>query len=355
MEKESIVSKYVEIFNELNKRKIDQTKWSNSNQKEKENMVRPFLRAFWDQCKHDMNYLEIQHLLYELEDGEYAIQYKVLRDIINKEKTPRNDFKIIDGYVWKTVPFFKTFEKTYWKQFPEGPTSQEKSEIQEEVRPFIQAFWDKYKNHMSFKDVEDLFDEMEDKNFHIEYKTIREIIQSDKTKNGEYTILYGIRGNKVSYIDIFYEMYEKAFPEGGDYDPDEEIRKSMISPYIRKFWDTYKNVMTTEDIDILLEKMYDIGMKIERKVLTKMIEDDGRETEITFLPEDFKDENIAKTIKRATYNYHKLTKQMFNNDLDLIQEALDACGLTPKDYWFTTPENFEKLRNYYMNEKNHTK
>lgn len=48
------------------------------------------------------------------------------------------------------------------------------------VRPFLQEFWDKYKEEMSEPDIFDLFDDMEDSNYHTEYRILRDIICGKK-------------------------------------------------------------------------------------------------------------------------------------------------------------------------------
>ena len=62
------------------------------------------------------------------------------------------------------------------------------------VRPFLQEFWDKYKEEMDESDIEVLFDDMEDSNYHTEYRVLQEIIygKNDRLKGilkdlaGEY-------------------------------------------------------------------------------------------------------------------------------------------------------------------------
>ena len=48
------------------------------------------------------------------------------------------------------------------------------------VRPFLQEFWDKYKEEMTEPDIFDLFDDMEDSNYHTEYRILRDIIWGKK-------------------------------------------------------------------------------------------------------------------------------------------------------------------------------
>ena len=53
------------------------------------------------------------------------------------------------------------------------------------VRPFVQEFWDKYKEEMDKSDIEALFDDMESSNFHTEYGVLRDIIRKDAYKMNE--------------------------------------------------------------------------------------------------------------------------------------------------------------------------
>jgi len=53
------------------------------------------------------------------------------------------------------------------------------------VRPFLQEFWDKYKEEMDESDIEALFDDMEDSNYHTEYRVLRDIIEKDAYKINE--------------------------------------------------------------------------------------------------------------------------------------------------------------------------
>lgn len=53
------------------------------------------------------------------------------------------------------------------------------------VRPFLQAFWDKYKTKMTWDDVHALFDDMEDSNYHTEGRVLEDIINKDSYKINE--------------------------------------------------------------------------------------------------------------------------------------------------------------------------
>lgn len=62
---------------------IDTEKWNNAkSQKERDDMVRPFLQEFWDKYKEEMTEPEIFDLFDDMEDSNYHTEYRILRDII---------------------------------------------------------------------------------------------------------------------------------------------------------------------------------------------------------------------------------------------------------------------------------
>ena len=64
------------------------------------------------------------------------------------------------------------------------------------VRPFLQEFWDKYKEEMDESDIEALFDDMEDSNYHTEYRVLRDIIEKDAYKINEAAGGRNLNSNK---------------------------------------------------------------------------------------------------------------------------------------------------------------
>ena len=64
------------------------------------------------------------------------------------------------------------------------------------VRPFLQEFWDKYKEEMDESDIEALFDDMEDSNYHTEYRVLRDIIEKDAYKINEAAGDRNLNSNK---------------------------------------------------------------------------------------------------------------------------------------------------------------
>ena len=64
------------------------------------------------------------------------------------------------------------------------------------VRPFLQEFWDKYKEEMDESDIEALFDDMEDSNYHTEYRILRDIIEKDAYKINEAAGDRNLNSNK---------------------------------------------------------------------------------------------------------------------------------------------------------------
>ena len=55
-------------------------------------------------------------------------------------------------------------------------------ERNEMVRPYLQRFWNKYKNEMTQDDIDALFDDMEDSNWHTPLRVLIDIINEDRNK-----------------------------------------------------------------------------------------------------------------------------------------------------------------------------
>ena len=72
------------------------------------------------------------------------------------------------------------------------------------VRPFLQEFWDKYKEEMDESDIEALFDDMEDSNYHTEYRVLRDIIEKDAYKINESILKNLTEANKLKDFSRFY-------------------------------------------------------------------------------------------------------------------------------------------------------
>lgn len=72
------------------------------------------------------------------------------------------------------------------------------------VRPFLQEFWDKYKEEMDESDIEALFDDMEDSNYHTEYRVLRDIIEKDAYKINESLLKNLTEANKLKGFSRFY-------------------------------------------------------------------------------------------------------------------------------------------------------
>ena len=72
------------------------------------------------------------------------------------------------------------------------------------VRPFLQEFWDKYKEEMDESDIEALFDDMEDSNYHTEYRVLRDIIEKDAYKINESILKSLTEANKLKGLSRFY-------------------------------------------------------------------------------------------------------------------------------------------------------
>ena len=103
------------------------------------------------------------------------------------------------------------------------------------VRPFLQEFWDKYKEEMDESDIEALFDDMEDSNYHTEYRVLRDIIEKDAYKINEAAGDRNLNSNK----------------EGDDMKLNESILKNLTEANKLKGFSRFYNTESHEDyIDI---------------------------------------------------------------------------------------------------------
>ena len=70
------------------------------------------------------------------------------------------------------------------------------------VRPFLQEFWDKYKEEMDESDIEALFDDMEDSNYHTEYRVLD---RYEKNKHGQSNKYYKLECLKCGSIKEYMQ------------------------------------------------------------------------------------------------------------------------------------------------------
>ena len=72
--------KYFQLLQDMED--IDTAKWNNSTKEERDAMVLPYLKEFWNKYKEFMTDDDIYALFDDLEDSNYHTEYRLLRDII---------------------------------------------------------------------------------------------------------------------------------------------------------------------------------------------------------------------------------------------------------------------------------
>ena len=106
---------------------------------------------------------------------------------IAKDKRLNEDF-------WNPGKYFQLLQDMENIDAEKWNSANSQAERDEMVRPFLQEFWNKYKEEMTEEDIQTLFDDMEDSNYHTEYRVLQEIIygKNDRLKGilkdlaGEY-------------------------------------------------------------------------------------------------------------------------------------------------------------------------
>ena len=106
---------------------------------------------------------------------------------IAKDKRLNEDF-------WNPGKYFQLLQDMENIDAEKWNNANSQAERDEMVRPFLQEFWNKYKEEMTEEDIQTLFDDMEDSNYHTEYRVLQEIIygKNDRLKGilkdlaGEY-------------------------------------------------------------------------------------------------------------------------------------------------------------------------
>lgn len=81
---------------------------------------------------------------------------------------------------WNPGKYFRLLQDMEDIDTEKWNNAKSQKERDDMVRPFLQEFWDKYKEEMSEPDLFDLFDDMEDSNYHTEYRVLRDIIWGKK-------------------------------------------------------------------------------------------------------------------------------------------------------------------------------
>ena len=232
---------------------------------------------------------------------------------------------------------------------------------QDLLEEFSQMFWCLFKKEMTEKDIKKLFDDLEDHNYHRERKILIETMPSnDEELNNNQGDKIEWQGLDNYYCELFESMFQNNMQKYGNNITDSEKHTAFVTKFVEMFWNSYKDKMSTIDVELLLDYISDNNYKTAYKILLDMIKKDNRETSQHIPIEAFKDENIQNTIdeyiNKYGYTYYKLMEALFeNNNEEDLETVFSDCGLDGFAYYYPNPEIFEKIRNYYMNEYRRTK
>ena len=116
---------------------------------------------------------------------------------IAKDKRLNEDF-------WNPGKYFQLLQDMENIDAEKWNNANSQAERDEMVRPFLQEFWNKYKEEMNESDIEALFDDMEDSNYHTEYRVLRDIIEKDAYKINESILKNLTEANKLKGFSRFY-------------------------------------------------------------------------------------------------------------------------------------------------------
>lgn len=109
------------------------------------------------------------------------------------------------------------------------------------VRPFVQEFWDKYKEEMDKSDIEALFDDMESSNFHTEYGVLRDIIRKDAYKMNEAAGDRNLNSNIGGDDMKLNESIIKNLKESEAYEDAKKARLEKIAAGLQNALSNYTN------------------------------------------------------------------------------------------------------------------
>ena len=116
------------------------------------------------------------------------------------------------------------------------------------VRPFVQEFWDKYKEEMDKSDIEALFDDMESSNFHTEYGVLRDIIRKDAYKMneaaGDRNLNSNIGGDDMKLNESIMKNLKES-ETYGDQENDLNHDAGYLSDYdrVKEYLDNLKSIL----------------------------------------------------------------------------------------------------------------
>lgn len=160
------------------------------------------------------------------------------------------------------------------------------------VRPFLQEFWNKYKDEMSGRAIQQLFDDMEDSNYHTEYKVLKDIINKTYT---ESTV--GSSNGDFDNITTFDELEDKIKEVANEDQEDDWL--SIAESYKEKCIDYIEErrevTNTDENDEVYIEESY-VKSAIQEinGTLSESLKESGQAT--------LDNSRIADFIKRSVNN-----------------------------------------------------
>lgn len=111
------------------------------------------------------------------ESGHYERGNYVLINESGKIKAVHKS-KIQESF-WNPGKFFQLLQDEVEIDAEKWNNAKSQEERDAMVRPQLEEFWKKHKDEMSDADVFDLFEDMEDSNYHTEYRILSEIIKKE--------------------------------------------------------------------------------------------------------------------------------------------------------------------------------
>lgn len=109
------------------------------------------------------------------------------------EKILRTEYSLLDNMnestsklnedFWNPGKYFSLLQDMENIDTEKWNSTNDQSVRDEMVRPFLIEFWNKYKEEMTEEDIAQLFDDMEDSNYHTESRLLSQIIEESRNMN----------------------------------------------------------------------------------------------------------------------------------------------------------------------------
>ena len=121
------------------------------------------------------------------------LDYDDLDSANEAEKIIRTEYNLLDNVnesanrlnedFWNPGKYFSLLQDMENIDTEKWNSTNDQSVRDEMVRPFLIEFWNKYKEEMTEEDIAQLFDDMEDSNYHTEYRLLSQIIKESRNIN----------------------------------------------------------------------------------------------------------------------------------------------------------------------------